>query len=103
MEAVTRGPVLTAAAGTATVEEAIAGMLAGDERCRAAVEQVVDRLQVQVGFLGGLTTFSSFAAESTALAQSGRWSISGVYVVTNLLLCWASLLVASALVKGSMT
>lgn len=60
------------------------------------------RLAIQVGFLGGLTTFSSFAAESTALAQSGRWSTSGVYVVTNLLLCWAALIVAAALVKGSM-
>jgi len=61
------------------------------------------RLAIQVGFLGGLTTFSSFAAESTALAQSGRWSTSGFYVVANLFLCWVALIAAAALVKGSMT
>jgi CrcB protein len=61
------------------------------------------RLAIQVGFLGGLTTFSSFAAESTALAQSGRWSASGFYVVANLFLCWAALIAAATLVKGSMT
>ena len=61
------------------------------------------RLAIQVGFLGGLTTFSSFAAESTALAESGRWSMSGIYVAANLLLGWAALIASATLVKGSMT
>jgi CrcB protein len=43
------------------------------------------RLAIVVGFLGGLTTFSSFAWEIVALLQSGRPSIAGIYwAVSNL-------------------
>ncbi|HEV7666509.1 MAG TPA: fluoride efflux transporter CrcB [Chloroflexota bacterium] len=39
------------------------------------------RLFFVTGFLGGYTTFSSYAWEALALAESGAWLRAGVYVV----------------------
>ncbi len=39
-----------------------------------------------IGFLGGLTTFSTFSYESIALIKSERWMSFFVYVFSNLLL-----------------
>ena len=60
------------------------------------------RLALQVGFLGGLTTFSTFAAESAGLAFGGRIPMASVYILANLLLGWIVLIAASLLVKGAM-
>ena len=40
----------------------------------ARPEQQLWRLLVVTGFLGGLTTFSAFSAESLTLLQQGRWA-----------------------------
>jgi CrcB protein len=61
------------------------------------------QLAVRVGLLGGLTTFSTFALESVVLAESGRWGLSGFYVMANLFLGWSALLIATSLVRGWMT
>ena len=60
-------------------------------------------LAIRVGFLGGLTTFSSFAAESADLAGADRWLGSGLYVAANLFIGWAALMLGSSLMKGWMT
>jgi len=60
-------------------------------------------LAVRVGFLGSLTTFSTFAAESTVLAGTGRMPAAGIYVVANLVLGWTVLIGAAAVVKGWLT
>ena len=38
-----------------------------------------------VGFMGGFTTFSAFAVETTLLAESGAWLMAASYVVVSLL------------------
>ena len=56
-------------------------------------------LAVRVGFLGSLTTFSTFAAETSTLAGEGRWGASGTYVLANLVLGYLALILAGGLVK----
>lgn len=57
-------------------------------------------LAVRVGFLGSLTTFSTFASESSVLAEDGQWGASTAYTLANLVLGWAALMAASGWVKG---
>lgn len=71
-------------------------------RLAHAVSEPV-QLALRVGFLGGLTTFSTFAFESVALAESGRWSQSGLYVLANFAVGCAVLIAAAGIVKGWMT
>ncbi len=61
------------------------------------------QLAIRVGLLGGLTTFSTFAFESVVLAETGRWGLSGIYVMANLLLGWFALVLATTMVRGWMT
>lgn len=41
------------------------------------------RLTLMVGFLGGLTTFSSFGLETFALAEAGRWGLAILYALAS--------------------
>jgi fluoride exporter len=43
------------------------------------------RLLVITGFLGGLTTFSSFSAESVGLLSRGEWGWAGLHLAGHLL------------------
>lgn len=61
------------------------------------------QLAVRVGLLGGLTTFSTFSFESAALAESGRWGVSTIYVLANLVLGWIALMLATSIVRGWMS
>ena len=63
-----------------------------------AMQRIV--LALRVGFLGSLTTFSTFAAESSLLASEGRWSHSAGYVLANLVLGWVALVAVGQWVKG---
>ena len=60
-------------------------------------------LAIRFGFLGALTTFSTFAAESILLAETGRWLAAGIYVAANFLIGLIALVAAAMLVKGYMT
>lgn len=61
---------------------AIGWVLAG-VRSQALSEPV--RLFVAVGLLGGLTTFSTFGAETFSLLESGRWGLAVAYALCSVL------------------
>lgn len=42
---------------------------------------------VMVGFLGALTTFSSFSLESFQLLNSGHWKLALVYSISSVVAC----------------
>jgi CrcB protein len=62
------------------------------------------RLLVMTGFLGGLTTFSTFSAEVTGLLQQGRlgWAAATIsaHVVGSLVLTLAGLATVTALQRN---
>lgn len=58
------------------------------------------RLAIVTGFLGALTTFSTFSLEVVSMLQQGRWLLgattAGLHVFGSLLLTWAGMRSASA-------
>lgn len=48
------------------------------------------RLTLMTGFMGGLTTYSSFDFETTNFLRQGSWWLAGVNVVVTLGLCFAA-------------
>ena len=91
--------------GTTLVNVIGCAALGGFAEYVIAANGLTERTQllIRVGFLGGLTTFSTFAGESAALADTGRWFACGLYVAGNMILGWTALLVTALLVKGWMT
>jgi fluoride exporter len=57
------------------------------------------RLTLMTGFMGGLTTYSSFDFETTNLIRPGSWLLAGVNVVVTLTLCFGAGLAGLALAK----
>ena len=57
------------------------------------------RLTVMTGFLGGLTTYSSFDLETTNLLRQGYSWTAGLYVVVTLAACFLAGLLGLALAK----
>ena len=61
------------------------------------------KLAVRVGFLGGLTTFSTFAAESSSLASDGKMAGASLYVASNVFVGWLAVFIGASVVKGWMS
>jgi len=60
-------------------------------------------LACRVGFLGSLTTFSTFTAESVTTWVDGRSGIAAIYVAANLVLGVFALFAGAALVRQYLT
>jgi len=63
------------------------------------------RVLLTTGFLGALTTFSTFTYESLAAAQEGNWKLAGMNVLLNLVLgfgaTWIGLVSSRAVFGGA--
>jgi CrcB protein len=57
------------------------------------------RLLIAIGFCGSYTTFSSYAFETFALGEQGRWLLMGFNVMASNLLCLVSVLAGVALAR----
>ena len=57
------------------------------------------RLTLMTGFVGGLTTYSSFDFETTNLIRQGSWGLAGLNVAITLVLCFAAGLAGLGLAK----
>lgn len=55
---------------------------------------------VMAGFLGGFTTFSTFALDAWLMAESGRLWLAGAYVILSVTLSLAALLAGMAAGRG---
>ncbi|MBK8847353.1 MAG: CrcB family protein [Bacteroidetes bacterium] len=57
--------------------------------------QTLTRMFLLVGLCGGFSTFSAFTFESMTLIQQGNWSIAGVNIIANMVLCILTFLLGS--------
>ena len=58
------------------------------------------RLLIAIGFCGGYTTFSSFAYETFALFEQGRFAASALNVIVTNLLCLLGVAAGAAIARG---
>jgi CrcB protein len=71
------------------------GLLLGSIAAAPAVRPEV-RVLMTTGFCGGYTTFSTFAYETVALAESGDWRRAMLYVGTSVLVSLAGMFLGLA-------
>jgi CrcB protein len=57
------------------------------------------RLLIAIGFCGGYTTYSSFAYETFALFEQGRWAASALNLLLTNVLCLIGVVLGAALAR----
>ncbi len=95
-------PLQTFPAGTAFVNVLgcfLIGLLGRWLELRPDVDPIV-RLVVLVGFLGGFTTFSAFAAESLGLLQNGHTMRAALNVVGQVIVGLAAAMLGYGLIRA---
>ena len=58
------------------------------------------RLLIAIGFCGGYTTFSSFAYETFALIEQGRFAASALNVIATNILCLLGVVAGAAIARA---
>lgn len=58
------------------------------------------RLLIAVGFCGGYSTYSSYAFETFALFEQGRWALSFIDVLATNVLCFIAVAAGAALARS---
>lgn len=74
------------------------GMMAGYLMQAVTISEPV-RLALTVGFLGALTTFSTYALDSYGLLQRGELLLLASYVLGSIILCFAAFGVGLVLMR----
>lgn len=64
------------------------------------IEIVLWRTMIGIGFLGALTTFSTFSLDSLLLLQQGMWLKGCLNIFLNLACCLMAAWLGTTLVKG---
>ena len=58
------------------------------------------RMLVAIGFCGSYTTFSSYAFETFASFEGGRWLLMSLNILANNALCLGAVILGAALARG---
>ncbi|MDY0292078.1 MAG: fluoride efflux transporter CrcB [Desulfuromonadaceae bacterium] len=66
---------------------------------RSSVLSADLRLGICVGFMGGFTTFSTFAYDSWSLLEAGQWVAASLNILLNVVLCLGGVAAGIALVR----